>query len=83
MWLVGGSSKVLAMTSTPVTDAASARLCNTRRYGAFFHQLLEGGVYFPPSQFEAAFLSTAHTEGDLDLTLAAARAAFAAAAKVE
>jgi glutamate-1-semialdehyde 2,1-aminomutase len=78
-----GSMLTVFFTSTPVTDAATARLCSTRRFGAFFHALLENGVYFPPSQFESAFLSTAHSEADLALTLRAARLAFAAAAKIE
>ena len=54
----------------------------TKRFGAYFHAMLEGGVYLPPSQFEAAFLSTAHTEADVAFTIEASRAAFAAAAKV-
>ena len=70
-------------SGSPVTDAATARKASTRRFGAFFHALLENGVYFPPSQFESAFLSTAHSEADLELTLRAAKIAFAAAAKVE
>ena len=68
----------------------SASRCSTRRArgpatrsgsAAFFHALLENGVYFPPSQFEAAFLSTAHNQDDVDRTLRAAKVAFAAAAK--
>jgi glutamate-1-semialdehyde 2,1-aminomutase len=78
-----GAMFTVFFSEKPVFDAASARACNTRRFGAFFHSLLEGGVYLPPSQFEACFLSTAHTEADVDHTLAAARTAFAAAAKVE
>ena len=66
----------------PVFDAASARQANAKRFGAFFHALLDEGVYFPPSQFESAFLSTAHTDEDLEKTLRAAKVAFAAAAKV-
>jgi glutamate-1-semialdehyde 2,1-aminomutase len=78
-----GSMLTVFFTTTPVTDAATARLASTRRFGAFFHALLENGVYFPPSQFESAFLSTAHSEADLALTLRAAKLAFAAAAKIE
>jgi glutamate-1-semialdehyde 2,1-aminomutase len=76
-----GSMLTVFFTGAPVTDAASARKASTRRFGAFFHTLLENGVYFPPSQFEAAFLSTAHGEGDIEATLRAARIAFAVAAK--
>jgi glutamate-1-semialdehyde 2,1-aminomutase len=77
-----GSMLTVFFSEKPVFDAASARACSTRRFAAWYHALLEGGVYFPPSQFEAAFLSTAHTQDDVDLTVRAARAAFAAAAKV-
>ncbi len=78
-----GSMLTVFFSSTPVVDAASARKASGKRFGAFFHTLLLNGVYFPPSQFEAAFLSTAHTEGDLEQTLKAARAGFAAASKIE
>jgi glutamate-1-semialdehyde 2,1-aminomutase len=77
-----GSMLTVFFSDRPVFDAASARAASTKRFGAFFHALLENGVYFPPSQFEAAFLSTAHTEDDVDATLGAAKVAFAAAAKV-
>jgi glutamate-1-semialdehyde 2,1-aminomutase len=58
-------------------DAAGA---DTRRYAAFFRGLLARGVLLPPAQFESAFLSAAHGDAELDLTLAAARAALAEAA---
>jgi len=77
-----GSMLTVFFSAKPVFDAASARACDTRRFGAFHHALLENGVYFPPSQFEAAFLSTAHTDDDVEATLRAGKAAFAAAAKV-
>ncbi len=77
-----GSMLTVFFSEKPVFDAASARAASTKRFGAFFHALLESGVYFPPSQFEAAFLSTAHTEDDVDATIGAAKAAFVAAAKV-
>jgi len=76
-----GSMLTVFFSERPVFDAASARAASTKRFGAFFHALLENGVYFPPSQFEAAFLSTAHTEDDVDATIGAAKVAFAAAAK--
>ncbi|HXW14960.1 MAG TPA: aspartate aminotransferase family protein, partial [Terriglobia bacterium] len=56
---------------------ASARKSNTTAYGLFFRSLLEAGVYFPPSQFEAAFVSTSHSEGDVATTLQAASFALA------
>jgi glutamate-1-semialdehyde 2,1-aminomutase len=77
-----GSMVTAFFAERPVFDAASARAASAKRYGAFFHALLERGVYFPPSQFEAAFLSTAHGEDDVERTIAAAEAAFAEAAKV-
>jgi glutamate-1-semialdehyde 2,1-aminomutase len=76
-----GSMLTVFFSSEPVFDAASARRCSTKRFGAFFHALLERGVYFPPSQFEAAFLSTAHTAEDVEHTTGAAEAAFVEAAK--
>ena len=60
----------------PVTDYASAKAADTRRYARFFHAMLEHGVYLAPSQFEAGFVSLAHTEADIDATLAAAAEAF-------
>jgi glutamate-1-semialdehyde 2,1-aminomutase len=77
-----GSMLAVFFTPDPVFDAASARRSDTRRFGRFFHAMLSRGVYLPPSQFEAAFLSTAHSEGDIEQTLLAAEAAFAEAAKV-
>ncbi|MBI4396995.1 MAG: glutamate-1-semialdehyde 2,1-aminomutase [Elusimicrobia bacterium] len=58
-------------TDRPVTDFASALRCDTRRYARFFHGLLKRGVYFPPAQFEAAFVSAAHQGKDIRKTLAA------------
>ena len=60
-----GSMFTLFFTETPVTDYETAKTSDTARFGRFFHHLLERGVYFPPSQFEAAFVSTAHTAGDI------------------
>ena len=56
----------------PVSNYAGAAASDTERYGRFFHGMLEQGVYLAPSQFEAAFVSLAHTEGDIDATIAAA-----------
>jgi glutamate-1-semialdehyde 2,1-aminomutase len=63
-------------TSSPVVNWDSAKLSDTKRYGQFFHAMLEQGVYLAPSQFEAAFLSTAHSANDIDYTIKAAAAAF-------
>jgi glutamate-1-semialdehyde 2,1-aminomutase len=75
-----GSMFTVFFSATPVYDAQSARTCDTTRFARFFHAMLENGVYLPPSQFEAAFVSLAHSDGDVEATLAAARKAFAAAA---
>ncbi len=73
-----GSLMTLFFTGAPVTDYASARKCDTERYARFFHALLDAGVYFPPSQFEAAFVSLAHSDADIDATIAAVDAALSA-----
>ena len=67
-----GSMLTAFFTPGPVTDYASAKRSDAERYGRFFRGMLERGVYVAPSQFEAAFVSLAHTEADVD---AAARAA--------
>ncbi|HEY6100575.1 MAG TPA: aminotransferase class III-fold pyridoxal phosphate-dependent enzyme, partial [Anaeromyxobacter sp.] len=77
-----GSMFTVFFAEKPVFDAASARAASTKRFARFFHALLENGVYFPPSQFEAGFLSTAHGDAEVEHTLRAAAAAFAEAAKV-
>ena len=61
----------------PVTDWTSAAKSDTETFGRFFRAMLESGIYLPPSQFEAAFLSVAHTERDVQQTFAAAKQAFA------
>jgi len=74
-----GSMLTLFFTDLPVTDYASAKRSNTARFARFHRALLSRGVYWPPSQFEAAFVSLAHTEADIKETLTAARAAVRAA----
>jgi glutamate-1-semialdehyde 2,1-aminomutase len=61
----------------PVTDWASASKSDTKAFARFFQAMLENGVYLPPSQFEAAFLSIAHTEQDIQQTITVAKQAFA------
>jgi len=75
-----GSMWTIYFTDGEVFDAASARRSDLGRFGRFFHALLDRGVYLPPSQFESAFVSTAHGEAEIERTLEAARAAFAALA---
>lgn len=57
-------------TDSPVTDYDSARKSDTGRFARFFNFLLDGGIYWPPSQFEAAFISLAHSREDISLTAA-------------
>jgi glutamate-1-semialdehyde 2,1-aminomutase len=75
-----GSMQCTFFTPGPVSDWKSASASDTRAYAAFFRALLERGVYVAPSQYEALFVSAAHTEADIDATIAAAREAFAAVA---
>ena len=67
-----GSMLTAFLTAGPVTDYASAKKSDTAAFGKFFGSLLEQGVYFPPSQFEAAFVSAAHSEHDITETVEAA-----------
>lgn len=71
-----GSMQTLFFTEEPVTDYASAKKCDTEKYGKFFRGMLERGVHLAPSQFEAAFVSTAHTEEHIEKTIEAARGAM-------
>jgi glutamate-1-semialdehyde 2,1-aminomutase len=72
-----GSMFTLFFTDREVVDFESAKTCDTQRFNRFFHSMLEQGIYWPPSQFEAAFISAAHTEADIDRTAAAAAKALA------
>jgi glutamate-1-semialdehyde 2,1-aminomutase len=72
-----GSMICTFFTGEAVTDWQSAASCNTAAYGAFFHAMLEQGIYLAPSQFETAFVSSAHSTDAIERTIAAARAAFA------
>jgi len=74
-----GSMITLFFTPGPVADYAGALGSDTKRFGAYFRAMLSRGVYLPPSQFEAAFVSAAHTEEEIDRTIASARAALIAA----
>ncbi|MFZ0337785.1 MAG: glutamate-1-semialdehyde 2,1-aminomutase, partial [Terracidiphilus sp.] len=64
-------------TGEPVTNYEQAAKSDTAAFGRFHRDLLARGIWLPPSQFEAAFLSTAHSDADIEATIAAARAAFA------
>lgn len=73
-----GSMICSFFTSTEVSDWTTAATCDTKAFAKFFLAMLEAGIYLAPSQFETGFVSSAHTESDLDRTIAAARAAFKA-----
>ena len=62
---------MLTLFDRPVRDYDEARACDTERYAALFRHLLERGVYLAPSQFEAMFVSVAHTDEDVDATVEA------------
>jgi glutamate-1-semialdehyde 2,1-aminomutase len=76
-----GSMLTAYFSAEPVFDAATARRCDAKAFGRFFHAMLERGVYLAPSQFEACFVSVAHSEEDVQDTVRAARDAFAEAAR--
>src|SRR5207248_2238015 len=64
-----GSMFTWFFTDQPVTDWASAARADTKRFAAFHGAMLRAGIYLPPSQFEAAFLSAAHTQDDIEQTI--------------
>ena len=72
-----GSILTAFFNDGPVDGWDSVAASDRDRYSAFFHRMLEGGVYLAPSPFEAAFVSTAHTTDDIDMTLEAAESALA------
>jgi len=68
-----GSMWTLFFSAAPVTDYESAKTSDTQKFARFFHAMLRRGIYLPPSQFESAFISLAHSESDIDATIEAAR----------
>jgi glutamate-1-semialdehyde 2,1-aminomutase len=74
-----GSMLGIFFTEEKVVDYASAKSTNTQQYGRFFHEMLERGVYLPPSAFETVFLSSAHSQDDISQTIKASKSAFRAA----
>ena len=73
-----GSMVCTFFTRGEVHDWTTAAACDTKAFARFFLAMLEAGIYLAPSQFETGFVSIAHSEDDLDRTIAAARAAFKA-----
>lgn len=78
-----GAMAGMFFNDRPVGNFEDARTSNTGRYAAFFHEMLDRGVYFAPSQFEALFPSSAHTGGDIVTTLNAAAETLGALAEAE
>lgn len=73
-----GSLLTLFFSGEPVTTYAAAKKCDTQRFAAFFRAMLDRGIFLAPSQFEAAFVSSAHADADIDRTIAAVRESLAA-----
>lgn len=71
-----GSMFCTFFTDSPVYDYATAKQSDTKRYAKYFHLMLKSGIYFVPSQFEAGFVSAAHSEKDIEKTIAASATAF-------
>jgi len=71
-----GSMFTLFFTKEQVIDYDTAKTSNTKKFAAYFSSMLDQGVYLAPSQFEAAFLSTTHTDGDIERTIEASRKAL-------
>jgi glutamate-1-semialdehyde 2,1-aminomutase len=71
-----GAMGGLFFTDQRVIDQETAQTCDTDRYAAYFHAMLDEGIYLPPSQFEAYFFSALHGEDELDQTLTAQRRAL-------
>ena len=74
-----GSLLTLFFSRDAVHDYAAAKKCDTRRFAAFFRAMLDRGVFLAPSQFEALFVSAAHSDADIDRTIAMCRESLAAA----
>ena len=71
-----GSMFTVFFTDRDVVDFATAKTCDTQRFNSHFHSMLQQGIYLAPSQFEAAFISTAHSLEDIDQTIRAQRGVF-------
>jgi glutamate-1-semialdehyde 2,1-aminomutase len=74
-----GSLLTLFFSREPVPDYAAAKKCDSKRFASFFRAMLDHGIFLAPSQYEALFVSAAHTDADIDGTLAACRESLAAA----
>ena len=77
-----GSLLTLFFAADPITSYADAKKSDTARFAAFFREMLARGIFLPPSQFEALFVSAVHTRDDVDSTVAAARESLTAISKL-
>src|SRR5580692_1789076 len=75
---VAGSLLTLFFCDQPIQNYADAKKSDTARFGKFFQEMLERGIFLPPSQYEALFVSAAHTDAEIDRTISAARESMAA-----
>ncbi len=73
-----GSMFTVFFTEGPVNNLTDAKTCDTEKFGRFYHRMRKGGVSLPPSQFEAAFLSTVHGDDEIERILDVAEEAFGA-----
>ena len=73
-----GSLMTMFFTADAVTDYSGAKKSDTKMYAAFFGEMLSRGVFIAPSQFEALFVSAAHSDADIERTIAAAGESFRA-----
>lgn len=71
-----GSMLTVFFTDSKIIDYQGAKASSTKDYGLFFHKMLKQGIYLPPSQFEAWFVSTAHAKKDIEITLKAVDKSF-------
>jgi len=74
---IAGSLLTLFFCEQPIKNYADAKKSDTVKFGKFFQAMLERGIFLPPSQYEALFVSAAHTEADIDYTITAARESLA------
>ncbi len=77
-----GSMSTVFFTPEPVTNWSTAKAANTQRYAVFFQSMLESGVYLAPSQFEAGFMSSAHSDKDIEDTISGAERALISIARM-
>ena len=78
---VGSMFGIFFTTQTEVTSYEQVKKTNITQFNRFFHEMLKAGIYFAPSAFEAGFISAAHTEKEIDLTIETAKKVFILLAK--